>query len=82
VTISFSLGKYKDEVLCDIMLMHATHLLLGSPWQFNRKTKHSLEKHGRIYTLAPLTPKHVYEDQIQLKKSYKEEHSTLAKVEK
>jgi hypothetical protein len=41
-----------------------------------------LEKDGRIYTLAPLTPKQVYEDQIQLNKSYEEEHSTLGKVEK
>jgi len=70
------------------MPMHATHLLLGRPWQFDRKAKHdvfknrySLKKYGRIYTLAPLTPKQVYGDQIQLKKSYKEEHSALAKVE-
>jgi hypothetical protein len=34
VTISFSIGKYKDEVLCDVVLIHATHLLLGRPWQF------------------------------------------------
>ncbi|XP_052303628.1 uncharacterized protein LOC127904385 [Populus trichocarpa] len=60
----------------------------GRHWQFDRKAKHdgfknkySLEKDGRIYTLAPLTPKQVYEDPIQLKKSYEEEHSALAKVE-
>jgi hypothetical protein len=86
--ISFSVGKYKDEVLCDVVPMYATHLLLMRPWQFDRKAKqdgfknmYSLEKDGRIYTLAPLTPKQVYEDQIQLKKSYEEEHSALAKVE-
>jgi len=39
-----------------------------------------LEKDGRIYTLTPLTPKQVYEDQIQLKKSY-EEHSDSVKAE-
>jgi hypothetical protein len=84
--ISFSVGKHKDEVLCDVVHMHATHLLLGRPWQFDKKAKHdrfknrySLEK-DRIYTLAPLTPKQVYEDQIQLKKSY-EEHSALPKME-
>jgi len=67
--ISFSVGKYKDEVLCDVVPMHATHLLLGRPWQFDRKAKHdgfknmySLEKDGRIYTLSPLSPKQVYED--------------------
>jgi len=86
--ISFSVGKYKDEVLCDVVPMHATHLLLGRPWYFDRKAKHdgfknrySLDKDGRIYTLSPLTPKQVYDDQIQLKKSYEEEHSDLAKVE-
>jgi hypothetical protein len=40
-----------------------------------------LEKDGRIYTLIPLTPKQMYEDQIQLKKSYEEEHSDSIKVE-
>jgi hypothetical protein len=76
VMISFSVGKYKDKVLCDVVLIHATHLLLGRPWQFDRKAKHdgfknrySLEKDGIIYTFTPLTPKQVYEDQIQLKKS-------------
>jgi len=89
VMISFSVGKYKDKVLCDVMLMHATHLLLWRPWQFDRKAKHdgfknrySFEKDGRIYTLAPLTSKQVYEDQIQLKKCYEKEHSDSAKLEK
>jgi hypothetical protein len=63
-------------------------MLLGMPWQFNRKAKHdgfknkySLEKDDRIYTLAPLTPKQVYQNQIQLKKSYEEEHLDSTKVE-
>ena len=88
VMISFLVGKYKDEVLCDVVPMHATHLLLGRPWQFDKKAKHdgfknrySLEKDGRIYTLAPLSPKQVYEDQIQLKKGYEEEQHVSAKVE-
>ena len=40
VMISFSVGKYKDEVLCDVVPIHATHLLLGRPWQFDRQAKH------------------------------------------
>jgi hypothetical protein len=51
--ISFLVGKYKDEVLYDVVPMHATYLLLGRPWQFDRKAKHdgfknkySLEKDG------------------------------------
>jgi len=32
VLVSFLVGKYKDEILCDVMPMHATHLLLGRLW--------------------------------------------------
>ncbi|KAJ4708850.1 Transposon Ty3-I Gag-Pol polyprotein [Melia azedarach] len=37
VLIPFSIGKYEDEVLCDVPPTHAGHLLLGRPWQFDRK---------------------------------------------
>ena len=40
VLVSFSIGKYKDEVLCDVIPMHAGHILLGKPWQFDRKVNH------------------------------------------
>ncbi|RVW76683.1 hypothetical protein CK203_047600 [Vitis vinifera] len=40
VLVSFSIGRYKDEVLCDIVPMHAGHILLGRPWQFDRKVNH------------------------------------------
>jgi hypothetical protein len=30
VLISFSIEKYKDKVLCDVVPMHASHLLLPS----------------------------------------------------
>jgi len=31
VLINFAIGKYKDEVLCDVVAMEATHVLLGRP---------------------------------------------------
>ena len=31
VLVSFSIGKYIDEVLCDVVPMHAGHILLGRP---------------------------------------------------
>ena len=40
VLISFPIGKYKDEVLCEVVPMQARHLLLGRPWNFDRKVKH------------------------------------------
>jgi hypothetical protein len=32
VFVAFSIGKYYDEVLCDVVPMQASHLLLGRPW--------------------------------------------------
>jgi len=40
VFISFSIGKYKDDVLRDVVLMEATYILLGRSWQYDRKTLH------------------------------------------
>ena len=31
VLLSFSMGKYHDEVLCDVVPMYASHILLGRP---------------------------------------------------
>ncbi|RDX88317.1 hypothetical protein CR513_30103, partial [Mucuna pruriens] len=36
-----SLRLYKDEILCDVVPMEVTHILLGRPWQFNRKVTHN-----------------------------------------
>jgi hypothetical protein len=60
----FFVGKYMDEVLCIVVPMHVTHLFLKCPWQFDKKTKHdgfknkhSFEKDGIVFTLAPSSPK-------------------------
>ena len=54
--------------------MYASHILLGRPWQFDRRANHdglkncfSFMKDKKILTLEPLTPKQVYEDQVRLK---------------
>ena len=31
VLVSFSIGRYNDEVLCDVVPMQAGHILLGRP---------------------------------------------------
>ena len=75
VLVAFSIGKYEDEVLCDVVPMKAGHLLLGRPWQFDRKVQHdgftnkySFMHNQRTVTLVPLTPSQVYEDQVRLQK--------------
>ena len=74
VFINFAIGKYKDEVLCDVVPMEATHLLLGRPWQYDRHVLHdglsntmSFSFQGRKVILKPLSPKEVHEDQIKMK---------------
>ena len=38
--VKFSIDKYVDVVLCDIVPMHASHILLGRPWKFDKDTIH------------------------------------------
>ncbi|GJR44467.1 putative CCCH-type zinc finger family protein [Tanacetum coccineum] len=60
-TYMFSIGKnYKDKVWCEVIPMDEAHILLGHPWQFDRKTKHdgfqntySFKKDGVNITLVP-----------------------------
>ncbi|XP_042404734.1 uncharacterized protein LOC121994921 [Zingiber officinale] len=89
VLISFTIGTYTDEVLCDVVPMQASHLLLGRPWQFDRRTTHdgyknlySFSKDGRNITLAPLTPRQVFEEQLQIKKSIAARGKGVAEIEK
>ena len=79
VLVSFNIGKYEDEVLCDVVLMQVGHLLLGRPWKFDRKVKHdgftnkySFMHNQRTVTLVPLTPSQVYKDQVRLQKESKQ----------
>ena len=74
VLVTFSIGKYMNEVLCDVVPMHAGHILLGRSWQYDRRVTHdgfknmySFVKEGKTIKLAPLTPSQVYEDQLKLK---------------
>src|SRR5262249_10205409 len=59
--VPFSIGKYHDDVYCDIVDMDACHLLFGRPWQSDVNAEHAgkenvywLEKGGVNYTLLPL----------------------------
>ena len=86
VLINFSIGKYKDKVLCDVVPMEATHVLLGRPWQFDRKVFHdgftnkiSFDFHGHKVILKSLSPREVHEDQILMKKKRESETEKSSK---
>ena len=65
------------EVLCDVVLIQASHILLRWPWQYDKKgihdgvkNRYTTVKDGKIISFAPLTPKQVYNDQIKLKSEH------------
>ena len=74
VLVSFSIGKYKDDVMCDVVPIQAGHILLGRPWHYyvrrvthdGYRKKYSFVKDGRNITLVPLSPKQVFEDQMKM----------------
>ncbi|XP_071933133.1 uncharacterized protein [Coffea arabica] len=77
VLINFAIGRYKDDVLCDVVPMQATHIILGRSWQFDKRVifygflnKYSFVHNTKKITLAPLTPQQVHEDQLGLQKEY------------
>jgi len=74
VNIAFSIGKYVDEVVCDVVPMEMSHLLLGRPWQYDRKVTHDglTNKYSFLFkrqkvSLTPLSPREVCEDQIKIR---------------
>ena len=73
--MTFSIGKYKDGVLCDVVPMQVGHLLLGRPCKYDRKVQHdgllncySFFTEGRLITLATLSPREAHEDQLKIKR--------------
>eukprot|EP00253_Pinus_taeda_P026225 PITA_26225 len=59
--VEFQIGRYKDKIIWDIMPMEVCHILLGRPWQYDRKVTHDgvlncykFEKVGIRHTLVPI----------------------------
>ncbi|RDX87172.1 hypothetical protein CR513_31395, partial [Mucuna pruriens] len=69
VAMPFSIENYKDEVLCDVVLMEVGNIPLGRPWQLDFKVTHNGYTNclSFIYnelkiTLTPLSPKQEFID--------------------
>ena len=72
VLLTFSIVRYVDELLCDMVPMEARHVLLGKPWQYDRDVVHnrvtnrySFLHKGKKVVLLPLSPSEVCEDQTK-----------------
>jgi len=73
------MGQYTDKVLCDVVPMEASHILLGRPWQYDKRIIHngltnkiSFIHNDKKIILKPLSPRKVCEDQIKLRERRKE----------
>ncbi|XP_021887139.1 uncharacterized protein LOC110806550 [Carica papaya] len=84
--VKFSISKYEDEVLCDVVSMSAGHILLGRPWEFDREANHEGKSNKyrivhkqKAYTLVPLTPQQVHKDHLRMREKRLEYESELKK---
>jgi len=80
VKVEFSIGNYKDKVLCDVAPMETCHILLGRPWQFDKKTTNNgltneitFTHKEKKFILNPLPHSQVVRDQVQMKQNKDEE---------
>ena len=87
--VKFSIGKYEDSVLCDVVPMEACHILLGRPWQFDKKTMHNgltneitFTHKAKKFVLHPLLQSQVVEDQLQMKNKTEKEKDERKKSPK
>src|SRR3954463_8290873 len=69
VSVTFSIGPYKDTLECDVVPMTVCHMLLGRPWQYDKRALH--DGHSNTYTfkwlektcvLQPMTPRQIIAD--------------------
>jgi hypothetical protein len=49
ISVTFKIGSYEDTVECDVVRMTVCHVLLGRPWQLDKKAIHN--GHSNVYTL-------------------------------
>uniref|UniRef100_UPI001C3E048E retropepsin-like aspartic protease n=1 Tax=Picosynechococcus sp. (strain ATCC 27264 / PCC 7002 / PR-6) TaxID=32049 RepID=UPI001C3E048E len=71
--VKFRIDKYMDVVLCDVVPIHADHILLGRPWKFDKDAIHYGRENsivfkfmGKKIKMEPLTPKEKFRDQLQM----------------
>jgi hypothetical protein len=62
VRLKFSVGNSEDTVVCDVLPMDACHVLLGRPWQFDRRSTH--EGRSNVYSLWHKGKRHVLQPML------------------
>ncbi|KAK1649530.1 hypothetical protein QYE76_067335 [Lolium multiflorum] len=69
VNVNFKIGPYEDTVECDVVPMTVCHMLLGRPWQFDKKAIHdgfsnayTFKVKDKKFELRPMTPSQIIAD--------------------
>ncbi|KAK1650599.1 hypothetical protein QYE76_068404 [Lolium multiflorum] len=69
VTVNFKIGPYEDTIECDVVPMTVCHMLLGRPWQFDKKAIHdgysnayTFKVKDKKFELRPMTPSQIIAD--------------------
>jgi len=77
VILNFSISKYKDKVLCDVVPLEASLVLLGRPWKYDKCVHHdghtsvfTFQNKGHTYSPKPLIPKEVRRAQMIIVEHY------------
>ncbi|KAK1664786.1 hypothetical protein QYE76_052945 [Lolium multiflorum] len=72
VTVNFKIGPYEDTIECDVVPMTVCHMLLGRPWQFDKKAIHDGYSNAYTFTvkdkkfeLRPMTPSQIIADNVK-----------------
>ena len=74
VRVTFSIHDYTNTIDCDVVPMMVCHLLLGRPWQFDRRVvhdgfenTHAFKWQGKGIKLLPMTPTQIMAANMQKK---------------
>ncbi|KAK1609359.1 hypothetical protein QYE76_033032 [Lolium multiflorum] len=69
VTVNFKIGPYEDTIECDVVPMTVCHMLLGRPWQYDKKAIHdglsntcTFKVNDKKFELRPMTPSQIIAD--------------------
>ncbi|KAK1617276.1 hypothetical protein QYE76_022793 [Lolium multiflorum] len=72
VTVNFKIGPYEDTIECDVVPMTVCHMLLGRPWQFDKKAIHdgysnayTFKVKDKKFELRPMTPSQIIADNVK-----------------
>ncbi|GJT69452.1 putative ribonuclease H-like domain-containing protein [Tanacetum coccineum] len=75
--VPFTIGKYKDEVVCDIVDMDACHIFLGRPWEFDVNATHKGKDNTYSFRVNGVK-KILFQEMEDLKQHYLDEMLSLS----